>query len=70
MNDQPCLFCICKKCVPSGDRNFYCPLCKATFDPQDDGEKGGYPERRAIDKEEYELRQKQRQQRGTSRRYR
>lgn len=69
MTAQPCLFCICKKCIPSGPRNFFCPLCKATFDPKDDGEKGGNPSRRAEDKEEYENRQKIRQRRGTSRRY-
>lgn len=66
MASQPCLFCICRKCIPSGPRNFFCPLCKATFDPKDDGEKGGNHERRAISKEEFELRQKQR---GMSRRY-
>ena len=33
------------------------------FDPHDDGEKGGNPARRAEDKEEYELRQRARQER-------
>lgn len=59
-----CLFCICTKCVPSGPRNYYCPNCGKTFDPHDDGEKGGNPEKRAIAKEEYEARQNRRRQYG------
>lgn len=64
-----CLFCICTKCVPSGPRNWYCPLCKATFDPKDDGEKGSDPARRAEAKEEYENRVKYRQSRGLQRKF-
>lgn len=60
---QPCIFCVCKKCVPSGHRNWYCPLCGKTFDPQDDGERGTDPARRAEAKEEYLLRQQARRER-------
>lgn len=49
---QKCLFCLCQKCIPSGDRNFYCPICKATFDPADDGDATIRPERRMEREEE------------------
>lgn len=60
MSAQACRWCICKKCVQLRPFIFQCPLCKATFDVRDDGEKGGNPERRAMDKEEYQIRQRQR----------
>lgn len=60
MTQQPCLFCPCKKCVPSGSRNFYCPLCGATFDPQDDGDAAIRPERRLERQEERDERRKAR----------
>lgn len=49
---QCCLFCLCRQCIPSGDRNRYCPLCKATFDPEDDGDAAVRPERRMEREEE------------------
>ena len=33
-----CPFCKSRRCVESGDRNYFCPDCKRTFDPTDDGD--------------------------------
>lgn len=51
-----CPFCRHKHTVPSGDRAFYCPRCKATFENDDEGIdptcSPGDPSRRMVREEE------------------
>lgn len=56
----PCPLCKSKKVIKSGDRNFFCTRCKATFDDASD-EGGDYftdPTRRAELVDEAEQRRK------------
>lgn len=37
MTPAECPFCRHRKIVASGQRAFFCPLCKATFEPDEEG---------------------------------
>ena len=63
MNEPKCIQCGRIKAVTMvpGSTEAYCSHCRIRFDTHDDGDIGrGSPERNAMNKEEYEIRQKHR----------
>lgn len=63
MTSNPaCPFCKCKKVIPSGDRQFFCTKCKATYEPDVEGIDPTANPRDPSRRAEYQDEQRKRQQ--------